>query len=122
MSYFTRDELKCKHCGEYKFDDDFLNQLNVIREECGWPFHLTSAYRCPDHPIEARKDHAGAHTFGCAVDVRCHGEKALQLIRIAQDIGIKRIGINQNGPISGRFIHIDTANEYGLPSPSIWSY
>jgi zinc D-Ala-D-Ala carboxypeptidase len=118
MNYFTADELKCQHCGAYWFDDDFLLRVNLIREECNFPFRVTSAYRCPDHPIEAAKKSPGAHASGKAIDIAVTGEKALKLIQVAQRHGIKRIGINQKG--NARFIHLDADDT--LPSPAIWSY
>ena len=42
MSYFTKEELSCQHCGAYKFDEEFLKVLNNIREECGFAFVISS--------------------------------------------------------------------------------
>jgi hypothetical protein len=121
-SFFSAKELTCKcGCNTIEFDLTFLATLNAIREECGFPFALSSAYRCPKHPIEARKTKPGAHSSGKAVDIACSGERALEVIRVAQKHGISRIGIQQKG--SGRFIHLDGCTEAdGLPSPAIWSY
>ena len=119
--YFRPKELACKcGCNTNEFDDEFLVTLNVIREECGFSFPLSSAYRCPLHPIEARKETLGAHCSGKAVDILCTGESALEVIRVAQAHGINRIGVQQKG--GGRFIHLDgcTAAE-GFDS-AIWSY
>lgn len=118
MSYFSRDELMCQHCGEYYFDSEFMALLNNIREEYGKPMIVNSGYRCQEHPLERAKTSTGAHSLGKAVDIRCSGADALELIRIAMEFGIKRIGVNQKG--STRFIHLDNADE--LPSPAIWSY
>jgi len=120
--YFRAKELTCKcGCNAVEFDLAFLATLNAIREECGFSLPLSSAYRCPQNPTEARKSKLGAHTTGKAVDVLCMGEKALEVIRVAQKHGIERIGIQQKG--SGRFIHLDVCTEEdGFPSPAIWSY
>ena len=123
LNYFKPKELKCKATGEEGFDKDFLETLNAIRHECGFSFALSSAYRSPQHPIEARKESGllGAHTTGKAVDILANGEKALEIIRVAQKHGIQRIGIQQKG--SGRFIHLDGCTEDdGFPCPAIWSY
>lgn len=120
-NYFKPKELACRHTGEEGFDPDFLKTLNAIREECGFSFALSSAYRSPEHPIEARKEVKGAHTHGKAVDILASGENALEIIRVAQKHGIQRIGIQQKG--SGRFIHLDACTEDdGFPCPAIWSY
>ena len=118
MKYFTEEELTCSHSGECKMDAHFMELMDDIRERAGFPFVVTSGYRSPDHPIEARKSAPGAHTTGKAIDIAVSGERALRLIEIAQQAGIKRIGVNQKG--SGRFIHLDVCDD--RPSPAIWSY
>lgn len=120
MSYFSFDELKCQHCGGLVFDEDFRRTLDDIRSACGFPLPVTSGYRCPDHPIEVVKDSPGAHCSGKAVDIQISGWKAHRLLEIALQHGIKRIGIDQSGPHSKRFIHLD--NDLDLPNPAIWSY
>ena len=118
MNYFKDEEFACSHCGEVNMDDDFVERLNLIRHEAGFPFVITSGYRCPEHPIEAKKDKPGAHSTGCAVDISCDGKMAYKIVELAVRHGITRVGINQKG--SGRFVHLDMAS--GFPSPRIWSY
>lgn len=121
MSYFTEDELRCKcGCGVYKFDEGALRALNAIREECGFPFFITSGYRCPNHPLERGKSKAGAHQEGTAVDINVVGEQAFEVIDTALAMGCKRIGIMQKGDYKNRFIHLDWSKT--LPSPAVWSY
>ena len=104
------------------FDEAALAKFNAIREECGFPLPVTSAYRCVEHPIEARKIEQGrprgAHTYGKALDLAVTGERALKLIEVSLRHGAKRIGVNQKG--NGRFIHVDFCDE--LPNPALWSY
>jgi zinc D-Ala-D-Ala carboxypeptidase len=122
-NYFSAQELTCQcGCNTVEFDLGFLAKLNAIRHEAGFGFTVSSAYRCPNHPIEARKVNGpGAHSTGQAVDIACSGAKALEVIRIAQKHGISRIGIQQKG--SGRFIHLDDCSaEQGFSTPAIWSY
>ena len=116
--YFTREELACTHCGEYQFDDDFLELLDNIREECGFPLPVSSGYRCPNHPIEAAKRDPGAHTTGRAVDIAVSHGQAYRLVEVALECGVPRIGVNQKG--DGRFIHLDW--DMTRPNPRIWSY
>ncbi len=118
MKYFTEEELACQHCGERKTDADFMKLIDYLRDQAGFPFVVTSGYRCPDHPIEVKKNAPGAHTTGKAIDIAVQGERALRLIELAQQAGIKRIGVNQKG--GGRFIHLDVCDD--RPSPAIWSY
>lgn len=126
-SYFTDKELQCQYTKKDGMNKDFVKLLNKIREEAGFPFIITSAYRDPMHPIERRKHGgAGAHSTGKAVDVLCKGEDALKLISVAMNNGITRIGVQQKG--SNRFIHIDacTADDFpdkeNFPEVAIWSY
>lgn len=115
--YFTKQELACQHCGEVGFKDENLELLDKIRESCGFPFIVTSGYRCSAHPIEKQKASPGEHASGDAVDIACRGADALKLIYVAQNYGIKRIGVAQKG--SSRFIHIG----FDLTRPdAIWSY
>mgnify|MGYP003330520592 CR=1 FL=1 len=119
--YFTKEELTCKHCEEYSMSDEFMKKLDQLREDMGFPFKITSAYRCPEHPIEARKKAHGAHTTGRAVDIAVQGEKAYRLIEGAIELKFKGIGIKQKG--QGRFIHLDDIpNSPDRPRPWIWSY
>lgn len=118
MNYFSDEEFACSHCGVVKIDEEFLKILNAIRHEVGFPFVVTSGYRCPEHPIEARKEKPGAHSTGAAADIACDGEKAFLIVEAALRHGVTRLGINQSG--SARFVHLDTAND--MPSPRMWSY
>lgn len=117
-NYFSERELACKHCGEYFFDERFLDLLNRIRHACGFPLVVTSGYRCPEHPEERRKARPGAHSKGLAVDLSVNYERAYVLLNQALCHGVPRIGINQKG--GSRFIHLDV--DVNLPNPRIWSY
>lgn len=116
--YFTETEFACRHCGVAKMDQDFVDKLNRLREACGFALRVSSGYRCPDHPIEAKKSTTGAHTTGKAVDFAVEGRLAHNLLRNAMAMNFAGIGVQQKG--SGRFIHLD---DWDNPSrPTIWSY
>jgi zinc D-Ala-D-Ala carboxypeptidase len=119
--YFTEDEVKCKHTGLCHMDDDFMTKLDIIREEVGVPFIVTSGYRDKTHPIEAKKTTPGAHASGKAVDILIRGKDALKLIEVALKHGITGLGVKQQG--DSRFIHLDTLDsEPHRPRPTVWSY
>ena len=122
MKYFTADELKCSHCGVTAIDEPFMEKIEALREELGFPFPVNSAYRCRDHAIEARKKAPGAHSTGHAIDIGVSGEQAYRLVEAAIKSGeFGGIGINQKG--SSRFIHLDDIeNTPERPRPWIWSY
>jgi zinc D-Ala-D-Ala carboxypeptidase len=118
MKYFTEDELKCSHCGSQGMKEDFMVKVEQLREELGFPFPVTSAYRCNNHPIEAKKDLPGAHASGRAIDIAVSRTEAYLLVEAALRAGFTGIGINQKG--SSRFIHLDDLTT-GV-RPTVWSY
>jgi uncharacterized protein YcbK (DUF882 family) len=95
---------------------EFMVVLQAIRNEYG-PMRVTSGFRHPTHPIEARKGHAnGEHTKGMCCDVACNnGADRYRLITIALKHGITRIGIAKT------FVHIGLGAP-GLPNNVIWEY
>lgn len=118
---FSRAEFACKHTGACHMRRDFMAALQRIRADFG-TMRITSGYRHPTHPVEARKGHTtGEHTQGAACDVAVSGADALRLIQIATARGITRIGVQQKGPQNTRFIHLGMGGQ-GLASPAIWSY
>ena len=114
--YFTSDEMKCQHCGKENWQPEFMEELDILRRSFGKPMIVTSGYRCPEHPIEAKKERPGAHSTGLAVDIAVRGEDTIELTSLAYTLGFRRIGWNQKG--NSRFVHLDKAD---LPNGS-WSY
>lgn len=120
---FSRDELKCKATGECDMHPEMMDILQQIRNELAQPIFISSGYRSVRHPVEQEKDKPGEHTLGMAVDILCHGPKALKIIKLAQDRNIKRIGVHQKGNPNSRFVHIGIADRYKLDFPAaIWTY
>ena len=119
--YFTVDELHCQHCGRDGMNQVFMQRVEALREKVGFPFIISSAYRCPDHPIEARKSSPGAHASGKALDITCSGTNAYELLKASLAMDFTGIGVNQTG--TSRFIHLDTLEDaVGRPRPRVWSY
>ena len=51
LKYFNESEFN-----QFKMmDKKLLNMLDNLREAYGSPIKITSSYRSPDHPIEAKK-------------------------------------------------------------------
>ena len=75
------------------------------------PMKITSGYRCPDHPIEAKKPQPGYHSKG-AIDVAVSGEDAWTIIKIASSTGWGGIGVN-----TPSFIHLDRRT-----NKTVWKY
>jgi uncharacterized protein YcbK (DUF882 family) len=99
-------------------DPVLLAMLDDLREEYGYPIKLTSTYRSPDHPIEAKKNKPGEHAYGAAVDIACvGGEATFKLVKAAIEIGFTRIGISRKN----NFVHVGIGYP-GAPETTIWTY
>jgi len=121
FKYFTELELRCSHCNKEGMNIDFMEKIEALRERMGFPFIVTSGYRCSQHPIEIEKYTVGAHVTGRAIDVSVYGENAYKLLRGALKAGFTGIGVNQKG--GARFIHIDDIEKSPeRPRPWVWSY
>lgn len=121
--YFTSEEMACKcGCGQEKMNPEFMARLTDLREFFGKPMAVTSGYRCPEHPIEARKSKLGAHTYGQAVDIAVQGTAGYEFVKAVMEHGeIKRVGVQQKG--KNRFVHLDSMTDgLGFPSPWVYSY
>jgi uncharacterized protein YcbK (DUF882 family) len=114
MKYFNESEFK-----EFnKMDSNLLEKLDNLREVYGYPIKLTSTYRSPDHPIEAKKSKPGEHAYGAAVDIACvGGEATFKLVKAAIEVGFTRIGISRKN----NFVHVGVGYE-GAPPITIWTY
>lgn len=95
-------------------DPEFLENLDRLREICGFPFRITSGWRDATHPVEARKEKPGTHQQGIAADIAVtNGLDRLTLVREALKMDCwNGIGVG-NG-----FIHLDTRKT----TPVMWTY
>ena len=116
--YFYREEFACQYTGENEIKDEFIERLDELREACGFPFVITSGYRSPSHPIEAKKKIAGQHSKGNAADIRVtDGIQRFKLVEQAIALGFTGVGV------ASSFIHVDTRDLHddGL-GPVMWTY
>lgn len=120
--YFSHEELKCRCCGENLMRPGTIAKLDNLRVICG-PLVLSSAYRCKAYNIKIGATQT--HASGQAVDILCHGLLAFEILKNAAGCGFLGIGINQKGPHSKRFIHLDDLPQdpvSGVYRPTVWSY
>lgn len=117
---FSPEEFRCKHTGKLHMHAGFMDRLQKLRTAYGKPMRITSGYRAPEHPIEAAKAKPGTHASGRACDIGVQGADAVELVRIALQLGFTGIGVQQKG--TGRFIHLDDLPPGEWPRPTIWSY
>lgn len=114
MKYFEESEFS-----EFdKMDPVLLAMLDDLREAYGYPIKLTSTYRSPEHPIEAKKSKPGEHAYGAAVDIACiGGEATFKLVKAAIEVGFTRIGISRKN----NFVHVGIGYPEA-PETTIWTY
>ena len=111
--YFSEEEFVCQHTGRNEIKEDLLFRLDFLRDECGFPFVITSGYRDPTHPVEAIKVQPGTHSQGIAADIRVtNGFERRLLVKQALKLGFSGIGVAK------AFVHVDVRNT----SPVLWTY
>lgn len=120
LVYFSPQEVACKGSGAVKLDVGFGKLMDGLRRHMGGPVIVSSWYRSPSHNASiSSTGYNGPHTTGAAADVICHHARALKVMRYALGAGVVRIGVQQRGPWSSRFIHLDTAPGFDA---ALWTY
>ena len=124
VKHFRRDEFRCRCCGDERMQDDFVRKLDDLRERCGFPFIVSSGYRCAEHNQRVSSTGpAGPHTTGRAVDVLLHGQEAFRVLTQCVLGGwMTGIGLHQRGSHELRFVHLDDLTRPGHPRPTVWTY
>lgn len=116
--FFKLSEFDCKHCGQNMMQSGFIDKLDALRKEVGFPLRVTSGYRCPQHNMAVSTTGPnGPHTTGRAVDLGVDRARALIVLKAALNGGFTGVGIQQKG--ASRFIHLDDLED---GRPTIWSY
>ena len=119
---FSREEFKCRHCGENRITFDYIDVAQDIRTESGCAMPVSSGYRCREHPIEAKKTAPGEHNEGTCADFAVSHKDAFAVLKAAMaHPKVTAIGVNQKG--GKRFLHIGIGPaKPGRPRPHVWSY
>jgi uncharacterized protein YcbK (DUF882 family) len=91
---------------------EFMELVDELRHQCGFPFVITSGYRSPQHPIEAKKDKPGTHAQGIAADIKVINAADRFSLSKALELGFTGIGV-ENG-----FVHVDTRGSTSV----MWLY
>jgi|GEM_PF-600412 len=113
--HFKAAELRCRHCGREGVRRELLDVLEALRAKAGL-LKVNSAYRCPQHPVEASKPKPGFHAQGLAADV----VPLAMPLRTFYDVvrtepRIKGIGVDQ----AAGYIHVDVRE---VAAPVLWVY
>ena len=104
FKYFTDEEFKkcTPSCSITDMDENFMLLLDELREKCGIPLVINSAYRSKEYDISKGRSGDGAHTKGKAIDLRCNDSiNRHKILKNAIKLGFNRIGI------ANSFIHLD---------------
>lgn len=120
---FEASEFDCRcPCGDNFMEVDFMTALQQLRTLAGFPFAISSGYRCAAHNDKiSNSGVSGPHTTGKAADILVSGARARTILRLADKF--TGIGIKQNGGHHNRFIHLDTLeDDHTGPRPWVWSY
>lgn len=64
---FMPAELACRGDGSLWVDEDFMDELQTLRDKVGAPMHVTSGYRTPEHN---RRIGGKSHSFHLGRDDR----------------------------------------------------
>lgn len=145
--HFGWKEVRCKcgkcsgfpdrpvlECDPFRF---FCTVMDRIRGSLGKPVIVNSWYRCPDHPIEAKKRIPGVHTHAIAADLRLRGwdvviamQAACDAIRFTTSISrwhhpedVLGFGWQQYG--ASRYVHVDVGGmleEFEKFRGNAWTY
>lgn len=100
--------------GEH-MDPAFIEKLDYLRAEIGYPLKITSGYRTDAHNKKVGGKESSAHLGGFAADISAPISKhRFGLVKMALQYGVKRIGIGQT------FVHLDLHPT--LPQGVIWLY
>jgi hypothetical protein len=120
--YFKQSEFDSKDDpGSGKFMDPALIEiLDIIREECNFPFIVNSGVRTKVHNVEEggkeNSDHLVKYDgYAHGVDIRAiTGVQKFKIISSALRNGIVRIGVGST------FVHL--GNWIGNPQEVLWTY
>lgn len=103
--------------GATKMNMPFVEKLDGIRGDVGFPLKVNSGYRTPAHNKKVGGAPSSAHVTGHAADLATGSwEKTFAVVKAALNRGIRRIGIAANG----RYVHLDLSPLN--PQPRIWFY
>jgi uncharacterized protein YcbK (DUF882 family) len=114
LQHFQKSEFACKHCGENETSPELMHMADKGREQSGVPWHINSAYRCPEHNAEVGSK-SDVHVKGLAIDVSTPDSRTrFKVLQAMIDLGFNRIGLGSN------FIHGDI--DFTKDADVAWTY
>lgn len=112
LKYFKESEFEnCNPpCKMEDCNPRALECLDKLRDSCGFPLILTSAYRSHEWNVAHGRNYHSKHEEGIAFDIACtNSYRRSELVFKARFYGFNGIGIYKN------FVHIDMRG-----NPVLW--
>jgi len=102
-------------CSLQDMDQDFLNKLDALRDKCGIPLLLTSAYRSLEWERSKGRTGSGDHPSRRGVDISANNTATkFKIVKAAIELGFRRIGI------ANSFVHVGDTKT--LAQDVLWLY
>lgn len=106
--HFTNEELQCKCCGALVLHENFLKELELLRNTYGKPMRVNCCYRCEKHNAEVGGAPNSYHKKGMAIDIHCpSAQERHTLALIAMQLGWSIV-------VYKTFLHLDRRIDVGL--------
>jgi len=120
--YFTESEFDSPDApgSGVNVDPNLIYILDLMREECGFVFHVNSGFRTMTHNQDVHGETDSDHLmeldgFSHAADIRISDSRQrFLIIKSALSHGIKRLGVGKD------FVHI--SNNQVNPQQVLWLY
>jgi uncharacterized protein YcbK (DUF882 family) len=106
--WFCPQEIACRGTGKLKVVHGLLDRLDVLRDRCGFPLAVLSAFRSPYHNAFVGGAVFSLHLKALAIDLSIVGRDKKLMERIAKEEGFTGFGYYRT------FLHID------LGRPRFW--
>ncbi len=119
--HFKPEELWSPDIKKAYVVPEFIDMLEELRNEVGFPLIVSSGYRTPEYNKKIGGSPQSYHTKGMAVDLAVAYREAYDVIEAAMKVGFGGIGIQQKlgTDATKRFIHLDIRLK---KLRTIWSY
>lgn len=117
LKWFSESEFaRCvPPCKMSECSEQALKKLDDLRDFCGFPIVVNSAFRSKSYEKKNGRTGTSSHCKGVAFDLRCYDSKLRAImVRNAFRVGFNRIGISDS------FIHVDCDSD--KLNPCIWLY
>ncbi len=116
--HFSPLEVRDRMNGSLLVVPELMDALEALRNDCGFPLPLSSAYRTPAHSASlAGGSDTDPHTLGLAVDIAIvpGDQRAFHLVLSAGRVGFTGI------ELASDHIHLDIApSKPNAPRPLLW--